>query len=172
MVREIKSQAVTTFSESKQILDTGLRMDALSDDISCELIKIPLTCTLTIEKINTPVRGFFCTHFQCFDLKNFLDLTISSTNPRWLCPICKQPAYEFKIDSILSSILALTKTEPATEVMFLKNGEFKVLSKDVECKLAIHNIYDLPGEDKFKRSDSVKTVAPDNLKKKKQEIMI
>jgi hypothetical protein len=56
--------------------------------------------------------------------------------------------------------------------MFLKNGEFKVLSKDAECKLAIHNIYDLPGEDKFKRSDSVKTVAPDNLKKKKQEIMI
>lgn len=76
-----------------------------AEDITCEVLKIPIICSLTIERIKTPVRGIFCSHYQCFDLNSFLTLINSSANPRWICPICKQPAYCFKYDVIIGSII-------------------------------------------------------------------
>jgi hypothetical protein len=29
----------------------------------------------------------------------------SSTNPRWICPLCKAPCYQFVYDCIISEIL-------------------------------------------------------------------
>jgi hypothetical protein len=33
-------------------------------------------------------------------------MTSASANPKWICPLCKLPCYEFKIDSILAAILS------------------------------------------------------------------
>lgn len=121
MVKEIKESSVFTFHESKSMLDRCLRIGDV-EDITCEVLKIPIICTLTIERIKTPVRGVFCSHFQCFDLNNFLVLTSSSVNPRWLCPLCKQPAYNFKYDIIIGSIIEEYAKFQPTEIMFTKDG--------------------------------------------------
>lgn len=86
-----------------------------------------------------------------------------------MCPICKLPAYEFKIDVILFSIIEVYKAyEKAHEVIFLKNGDFKVFTNETkECESTVKTIYDLPIEDKLKRGDSTKKmVAEDPLKKR------
>lgn len=62
------------FSESKEILNDILQLDQGEDEISLELVRIPLSCPLTSLRIDIPARGIFCTHFQCFDLKNYLTL--------------------------------------------------------------------------------------------------
>jgi hypothetical protein len=72
-------------------------------------MKILLTCALTTEKIEVPVRGIFCKHFQCFDLRNYLILTSQAQNPRWKCPICSLPAYELLVDCIFEAILKTSK---------------------------------------------------------------
>lgn len=130
LVNEICTNSVTSFEDSKKILDAAFRMGNLtgSEDLSCEVVKIPLICTLSTDRISIPARGLFCTHYNCFDLYNYIIATSQTTNPKWVCPICKQPCYEFKVDSILKAILAVYKDEKITEVMFFKNGEFTVHS--------------------------------------------
>ena len=91
------------------------------------MVKVPLVCSITKEKMNIPARGIFCTHYSCFDVNNFLEIVCSSSNPRWVCPVCKKPCYEFKIDIILFTILELYQERKELEqVIFLKRGEFKV----------------------------------------------
>ena len=105
IVKEIRTESVCSFYESRSLIDRCLKIGDADEDITCEVVKIPIICTLTIERIKTPVRGIFCSHYQCFDLNNFLVLTSSSTNPRWLCPLCKLPAYQFKYDVIIGAII-------------------------------------------------------------------
>jgi hypothetical protein len=47
-----------------------------------------LSCPLSMQIIKTPVRGKHCTHWQCFDLRNFLEANQSVTGIRWHCPVC------------------------------------------------------------------------------------
>ena len=98
-------------------------------DISVELIKIPLTCIFTGEQLKIPVRGIFCEHFQCFDLYNYLIFIAKSQHPRWACPFCKSPAYQFKIDCLLFAIIKENITEIATEVLFFSNNTYTIFNK-------------------------------------------
>ena len=94
------------YSESAKILnDCFLNFGKGDDDLTCELLKIPLSCPLSTVRIDTPVRGLFCKHFQCFDLRNYLTLISESSNPRWNCPVCKAVAYELVVDPIMVEIL-------------------------------------------------------------------
>jgi hypothetical protein len=129
--------------------------------ITCEVIKIPLTCALTTEKLNYPARGAFCKHFQCFDLKNYIMMTSSSSNPRWVCPICKASCYDFRIDCILTEILnQYTGCDKVDVLVLYKDGMYEVIDKDEDSidtkgkKLKNSepkDIADLKIVDKFKR---------------------
>jgi len=95
------------------------------------VVKIPLICALTTEKLRYPARGIFCKHFQCFDLRNYIMMTSASSNPRWVCPICKASCYEYRIDCILTEILnQYTGCDKVEELMLYKDGAFDVLDKD------------------------------------------
>lgn len=67
---------------------------------------IPLVCPLSSERVKVPVRGLFCTHFQCFDLQNYLVVVSNTANPRWVCPLCKKPSYSLRVDCIIAAIIA------------------------------------------------------------------
>ena len=122
--------SLTTFDESRRLLDSAFIISSGSDGVSCEVVKIPLTCTLSAEKLKIPARGLFCTHYQCFDLNNYLTMTSQSLNPRWVCPLCKLPCYAFKIDCILMNILENHAQSALTEVMFFKSGDFTMYTGD------------------------------------------
>jgi hypothetical protein len=114
------------------------------DDLLLLVVKIPLTCTLSTERLKYPARGIFCTHNQCFDLYNFLVLTSLSTNPRWTCPFCRLPCFAFKIDCILLAILELNRErKEVKEVMLFKTGEYTLSSNSSDSDLSVHSIYKL-----------------------------
>ena len=73
--------------------------------MSCEVVKIPLMCNLSGNRISYPARGSFCTHFQCFDLHNFLKFISMSNYPKWICIFCKKPCYKFKVDILLTTLI-------------------------------------------------------------------
>ena len=52
--------------------------DIGTQSLICPLSHVPITC---------PVRGTYCNHAQCFDLREFL---IAQDNEIWMCPICNQ----------------------------------------------------------------------------------
>ena len=119
----MKEDCFSAFQDSKKLLDTCFMKGSIGDEVSCELIKTSLLCPLTTEKLSLPARGAECSHFNCFDLKNFLELTAKSQNPRWLCPLCRAPTYAFSIDIILYQILQLHKNNlKVSEVVFLRTG--------------------------------------------------
>ena len=47
LIREIASSEVSSFEESRRILDSAFIQSNGADGVSCEVVKIPLTCTLT-----------------------------------------------------------------------------------------------------------------------------
>lgn len=49
-------------------------------------IKVNLTCSFTHGRINVPVKGRFCKHLACFDLKNAIQLNLYFR--KWTCPLC------------------------------------------------------------------------------------
>lgn len=53
-------------------------------------------------------------------------MTSQSANPRWLCPLCRLPAYAFRLDCILLAVLEQYAQHALTEVMFFKTGDFSV----------------------------------------------
>ena len=108
-----------------------------------ETIKIPLICSLTTEPIRVPARGIFCRHFQCFDLYNFVYLIAQAANPRWLCPLCRLPAYELRIDSVLSAILSEhSEAKNLREVSFFRTEEYSIEEKDTPgCRRSIRGLF-------------------------------
>jgi hypothetical protein len=79
-------QPVIPFSKGyeiiKQMLSTLDEVDVVDNDKS---LTIDLTCSITLKKIKTPVRGEFCTHLKCFELESYIIMN-STTNRRWICP--------------------------------------------------------------------------------------
>ena len=80
-------------------------------DIECDQLNAPLVCSLTLGRMSNPGRTIFCKHFSCFDVKNFFLVNSKAQLPRWQCPICKVPAYKFKIDCILNEIIRMFSGE-------------------------------------------------------------
>lgn len=131
LIQQVVAEKTLGFSESAAMLQRGFGTGKAEDEISCELIKIPLNCPLTAAKIEIPVRGVFCNHFQCFDLRNYLTLISESVNPRWRCPLCKVLAYDLEVDCINRAIIDLTRLDPAIkEILFFKNGDFAPILDD------------------------------------------
>ena len=48
----------------------------------------PLCCPISQQLIQTPVRGTACNHWQCFELRNFVESNAHVTGTRWECPVC------------------------------------------------------------------------------------
>ncbi len=93
-------------------------------DVLIEKIAISLRCQYFGSKMKLPARSRLCnTHFQPFDLMNFITSSIHAKNSakRWKCPICDKRAYDLVIDKY---ILELMKENPnVNEIVFRENGE-------------------------------------------------
>jgi len=59
--------------------------------IALEGEKQSLKCPLTLEMIQAPVRGTFCTHFQVFCMRSLY--LLQGEKGRWMCPICQKKVF-------------------------------------------------------------------------------
>jgi E3 SUMO-protein ligase PIAS1 len=96
----------------------------IDEDVVVDVVKVPLMCPLGSRKMELPARGVFCSHYTCFDLYNYLRTTAQNYTNRWICPECKRPCYQFKIDSILLAILEGYGQHDLSEVLFFRNGGY------------------------------------------------
>lgn len=69
------------------------------------LFEVTLICPITRKRIESPSRGKYCKHLECFDLKAYLTLNQKSTI--WNCPICnkKSELKSLYVDSYFVNIL-------------------------------------------------------------------
>ncbi|KAF3315663.1 hypothetical protein TWF173_003238 [Orbilia oligospora] len=87
-------------SEAKELIIKRLKKaaDAIAndDDISVveeDTVTVSVTCPMSQQLIDVPVRGKYCQHLDCFDLKGYLTSRTKfpsgfSVPDSWKCPIC------------------------------------------------------------------------------------
>lgn len=85
-------------------------------------IKLSIQCPITGNRIITPARGQNCRHFQCFDLRKFLESNHERT--LWSCPVCsiEIPYHMIEVDRLQLNILR----EISTQAMSLETDEILV----------------------------------------------
>ena len=66
----------------KIIEEFGLPPDLPSDPFANR------NCPITHRPIEYPGRGVACTHFQCFDLRSYIEKAYESN--QWVCPVCQK----------------------------------------------------------------------------------
>ena len=81
--------------------------------------------TFSGEIINHPVRGIYCQHYQCFDLRNYIELMFFSRAREWKCPYCKKDARKLIIDKYQLSLISELKKSDLfpKKLMFFRNGK-------------------------------------------------
>ena len=60
------------------------------DDIKVDTtkIKISLQCSFTCLRLQVPVKGQWCSHFDCFNLETYLGMNAITQKTRsWSCPL-------------------------------------------------------------------------------------
>jgi hypothetical protein len=94
-----------------------------------------LTCAISSTLMRTPVRAKRCSHFQCFDLQNFIDCNQRVTGTSWECPVCNNELislYELVHCPLTKSIAdqyAPQVNAQRDRVEFFSDGTWKLLEE-------------------------------------------
>lgn len=106
----------------KRIMQRLSNSDGMEDDdlvVASSNVYIPLTCPLSFQLINIPVRGKACAHLECFDYDTFMDARPKKRPGEppipdsYLCPHCRgdvRPG-EMVIDGWIAEHLRRVRTE-------------------------------------------------------------
>ncbi|KAK6539509.1 hypothetical protein TWF694_009728 [Orbilia ellipsospora] len=98
--QQITQSQMLPAREAKSIIVGRLKRaaDAMADDddisvVENDTVVVSITCPMSQQLIDIPVRGKNCTHLDCFDLKGFLTSRTKQTPgfsvpDSWKCPIC------------------------------------------------------------------------------------
>lgn len=91
--------------------------------------KLQLQCPITMARIDDPVRGERCQHFQCFSLEAYIisNQQIRAFNNRWVCPVCSlvlRPS-DLLRDEYVARVLRET-AEDVEEVAMNLDGTWRV----------------------------------------------
>ncbi|GAB5356106.1 hypothetical protein AAMO2058_000262500 [Amorphochlora amoebiformis] len=97
-----------------------------NDDIMQTDVIIPLSCPLSIDRIQQAARGKNCNHPRCFDLLTFLEY--SQQSHVWQCPVCMKPLplQEIVIDHAFNEILKECDEED-TQVKKRPDGSYEIV---------------------------------------------
>lgn len=93
-------------------------------DVAIDSVRVSLKCQFDSMMIETPARGRFCDHIQCFSLENIIKMTSSATPRKWKCPICKLHNFELVIDSYQMQLIQEFRNQGlgAKEITFDRQG--------------------------------------------------
>lgn len=128
-MEEAKAKALENANRQTVVLDDT---DSSNDDMSSFIF--PLSCPISQQLLKTPVRGESCNHWQCFDMRNFVESNSHVTGTRWECPVCTKilSLRELQYCPLADSILGECKKEATPHrdrVQFFANGTWKLLDE-------------------------------------------
>jgi hypothetical protein len=94
----------------------------------------PLCCPISQQLIQTPVRGTSCNHWQCFELRNFVESNAHITGTRWECPVCTKilSLNDLQYCPLTASILKQYSKDASPyrdRIQFFANGAWKLLDE-------------------------------------------
>ncbi|OHT15021.1 hypothetical protein TRFO_14521 [Tritrichomonas foetus] len=84
---QINKNVVNVGTNNEVNTNINNRMNERSEEIKFDPFAT-LIDPITKKKIEVPARGTCCAHYQCFDLKNFVETATKSNN--WNCPVCSK----------------------------------------------------------------------------------
>jgi hypothetical protein len=107
-----------------------LMLDGDDDNIALSQLKISLLCPLMKTRMNIPARTKTCSHLQCFDLLNYLNM--NEKRPSWKCPQCNTNAHfdNLIVDQYFMDLLKAVE-QNVEEVELLRDGNWRIL--EVAC---------------------------------------
>ncbi|CAK89293.1 unnamed protein product (macronuclear) [Paramecium tetraurelia] len=111
-----------------------------ADDIKVDSLTVQLTCAITFNLMNTPIRGSLCQHIQCFGLENYITAMYSMQPRKWRCPICKKKLFTIQIDAYQYAILNTIKKcdLQVNEITFDNNGQ--IANENIQKLLNLDNL--------------------------------
>lgn len=128
----VKSIDTSLESNSKNLVIKNLsginKKLSTNADLFVTSLTVSLLCPLSMQRINVPTRSIYCTHVQCFDVFNYLQ--INEFKPNWKCPVCrdKAPFETLFIDELFKKILK--EKTVANEIVFAADGSWKISPSD------------------------------------------
>ncbi|EPS41408.1 hypothetical protein H072_4692 [Dactylellina haptotyla CBS 200.50] len=123
----ISKNQVVSAQDSREIITSRLKRsaDAMADDDDIAVVEedtviVSITCPMSQQLIDIPVRGKDCKHLDCFDLKGYLTSRTKlcpgfSVPDSWKCPICScecTPA-TLTVDGFMQETIARLRGEQA-----------------------------------------------------------
>jgi len=98
--------------------------DDEDDDVSMDSLKVSLICPYSRAKMVVPIRSLSCTHIQCFDLNNYLQM--NKLKPNWKCPVCGNYCRynSLKVDQYFLDVIQKVG-KSVNEVELLPSGDWK-----------------------------------------------
>ncbi|KAH7829390.1 putative E3 SUMO-protein ligase PIAS1 [Monocercomonoides exilis] len=132
------SSAVPPAAEEKKddmdddVVVTGKAMRRrVQGEVSETVTAITMQCPLSLLRISCPARSEHCNHFQCFDLKSFLQFC--RRDREYSCPICHRaaPFTKLVIDLNMERIMREV-SETTTKVIVMDDGRYVEEEKQKE----------------------------------------
>lgn len=127
---------------------------------------VSLRCPITRQLIKHPGRSVHCNHIQCFDLLNYLSISIRTQKIKWLCPICAKPISlgTLFFDVFFEKLLKSVEGRDIHELEILADGTWSLPSIeqeeqviDLTTDINVHDLY-------FPNNLTEKETMIDNLK--------
>lgn len=127
-MEEAKAKALENANRQTVVLEDTTSSNEMSSFI------FPLSCPVSQQLIDTPVRGNTCNHWQCFELRNFVESNTHVTGTRWECPVCTKilSLRDLQYCPLTASILkeySKEATPHRDRVQFFANGTWKLLDE-------------------------------------------
>jgi hypothetical protein len=127
-MKEAKAKALANANRQTVILEDTNHKDEVNSFI------FPLTCPVSQQLLVTPVRGEQCSHWQCFDLRNFVESNTHVTGTRWQCPVCAKilSCHDLEYCPFTASLLKEFEgqaTPVRDRIQFFSDGTWKLLAE-------------------------------------------
>lgn len=127
-MEDAKAKALENANRQTVVLEDAEHRDEVNSFI------FPLTCPVSRQLLLTPVRGEQCSHWQCFDLRNFIESNTHVTGTRWHCPVCAKvvSCHDLQYCPLTASLLKEFEgqaTPTRDRVQFFSDGTWKLLGE-------------------------------------------
>jgi len=122
------------FAETRLMIKRLLAESSNDHEISMDSLKVSLICPYSRTRMLIPIRSRNCSHLQCFDLSNYLQM--NKLKPSWKCPVCGKhcPYNSLVVDRYFLEVIQKV-TRDTTEVELLQDGNWKSANGEQEADL-------------------------------------
>jgi len=119
---ELNKRPLRASEKTKELIKKSIESD---DDMGVDYMFANVKDPLSKTKMKLPARGMDCTHIQCFDAIQFLQM--NEHKQTWACPLCKKNVKfeDIEVDEFFLNILQSSNLSTDSEsIILLQDGSW------------------------------------------------